>query len=46
VVASERFSSGLIEIETEWTLDDLEKANLALDVYEDAEILSIPKTKP
>lgn len=43
VVASERLSSTLIEIETDWTLADLCRANLALDVLEDAELLATPK---
>lgn len=45
VVLAERMSVTLIEIETEWTLADLERANLALDISEDAETLATPKQK-
>jgi hypothetical protein len=42
VVGSERFSATLIEIESSWTMADVERANLALDIFEDAQILSTP----
>jgi len=34
---------GLAEVERDWTLLDLCRANLALDVIEDAEFLALPK---
>jgi hypothetical protein len=38
LVLSPRISSGLIEIQTQWTLEDVAAAHLALDVAEDVEI--------
>jgi hypothetical protein len=38
LVLSPRISSGLIEIQTEWTMADVAAAHLALDVAEDVEI--------
>lgn len=32
-----------IEIESAWTMADVERAAMALDVFEDAEYLSAPK---
>jgi len=34
IAASERYSSGLIEIQTQWSLDDLLDAWLVLDAYD------------
>ena len=45
IVASERFSVGLVELERDWTLHDLCRASLALDIIEDAEILALPQSK-
>ena len=46
IAGAERFSSGLIEIETEWTIADVELAHIALDIIEDNELLAMPKPKP
>ena len=40
---SDHFSETLLVIERDWTMADLERANLALDVLEDAQTLATPK---
>jgi hypothetical protein len=34
VATSERYRSGLVEIQTQWSLDDLMDAVLVLDMYD------------
>jgi hypothetical protein len=40
VVSSPRYSSGLVEVERDWTVVDVVIANDVLDVYEEAEALA------
>ena len=37
MASSQRYSSGLIEIETLWSIDDVLAANVVLDLYEEAD---------
>lgn len=45
LICSDTISVGLKELENEWTLADVENAHLALDIIEDARILSRPETR-
>lgn len=45
IITSERFSESLIEIERDWTMADVERASLTLDVLEDVDFLAVPKKK-
>lgn len=37
MVANPRYSSGLVEIERDWTVVDVHDANALLDAFDDAE---------
>lgn len=43
---SDRLGASLSEIETEWTVEDVRKAHLALDLAEDLAILVERRLRP
>lgn len=45
VLSSPRINVSLVELETQWSLDDLLDANLVLDTFEELDRRTAPKGK-